>query len=692
MMNPSIDAALHQFLHQGIHELLDCLPAAIFVKDRYSRLIFMNQACEQQWGVAAAQLIGTDGSGFFPPEQMQLFLAKDREVFARGTQLEIVEAAWNAQLQQNRVVQTFKRPVFDASGEPLYVFGVSIDVTDRLQAEARRCASDEKLRRLFEMSPMGIALTDMQGRYIEFNTAFENICGYSADELRQLDFWTLTPREYFAQEQKQLESLQQHGAYGPYEKEYIRKDGGRVPLRLNGVRIIGDDGQPYVWSIVEDLSERRRKDELIWRQANFDRATGLPNRALFHDRLEQEIRQARLDGSRLALLLINLDHFKDINDSFGHEYGDQLLIETARRLRTCVDEAATIARVGGDEFAIIVTHAQAVEQVESIARAAIEQINTPYQLGEQQGFVSASVGISIYPHDAADRKALIVTVEHALQLARQKGRGRFAWLTETMQKQAELKRTLTHDLRQALARGELIVYYQPIVEARTGRICKAEALLRWQHPQRGLVGPMDFIPLAEESGLIVDIGEWVLRESLAATQYWSDQLGHNIEISVNMSPLQFAEGQASTGWLATLQQARQPAHRIALEITESLLLQDSESIKQRLLQLRTMGIEVSIDDFGTGFSALSYLKKFDIDYLKIDRAFTSGLLDDESDRALTEAIIVMAHKLGIATIAEGVETPEQKQILQELGCDFLQGYLFSPPLPPHAFEQLLKQG
>lgn len=686
----SIDNALQQFLQRGMHELLDCIPAAIFVKDRDSRLIFMNQACEDQWGLAIEEVVGTDGSGFFPPDQMQIFLDKDREVFACRRQLDIIEDTWNARLQQNRTIKTIKRPVFDEQGEPLFLFGVSIDITDRLQAEAQLRATDEKLRRLFEMSPMGIALTDMQGHFLEFNQAFERICGYARDELRQLDYWTLTPREYAEQEQEQLRSLGERGSYGPFEKEYLRKDGRRIPLRLNGVQVEGNDGQHYVWSIVEDLSEQRQKDEQIWRQANLDRVTGLPNRALFRDRLEHEVQQARQHGSRLAVLLVNLDHFKDINDSFGHDQGDVLLVEAARRLRLCVGESQTIARVGGDEFALIVTGETAVTGVEDIARAVIQHMHTPFALGEHQGFVSASIGISLYPHDAADSNGLINTVEHALQLARRQGRDRFAWFTESMQRQAELKRQLTQDLRQAVVRDELCVYYQPIIDARTGRICKAEALLRWMHPQRGLVGPLEFIPLAEESGLIVDIGEWVLRESLRASQRWSDLLGQQIEISVNMSPLQFADGSASEGWLAALQQARQPAHRIALEITESLLLQDSDAIKQRLLQLRAMGIEVSIDDFGTGFSALSYLKKFDIDYLKIDRAFTSGLLDDESDLALTEAIIVMAHKLGIATIAEGVETEQQKDILVQLGCDFLQGYLFSRPLPQEEFEQLLR--
>lgn len=669
--------------------MLDTLPAAVFVKDSQSRIVFMNRACEEQWGMSLQQLAGSDGSQFFPAEQMTLFLSKDREVFACGQQIELQEAIWNAQRQESRMGHTFKRPVFDASGQPLYLLGVTLDVTERMSVEARLRASDEKLRRLYEMSPVGIALTDMQGRYIEFNHAFEQICGYSCAELNLLDDGALTPREYEAQELEQKRSIAVHGRYGPCEREYIRKDGSRIPVRLNGVVVEGGQGQRWLWSIVEDISERKQKDELIWRQANYDLLTDLPNRQLFRDRLHHAISKARRGGGKVALLLINLDRFKAINDSFGHDRGDQLLREVAHRLQDCVDDGATVARLGGNEFAAILTGEHEVSEVERIARHMLEQLHAPFALGQEQGYLSASIGITVFPDDASELNTLLMHAEHALQLAKRQGRDRFAYFTESMQRQAEEKRRLGADLRRALERRELVVYYQPIVEAANGRIAKAEALLRWLHPVRGLVGPAEFIPLAEESGLIVDIGDWVLREAITTARRWQTALGRSIEISVNMSALQFAEGSASAGWLRTLEDMQPQPHCVTLEITESLLLQDSASIKHRLLQLRTLGIEVSIDDFGTGFSALSYLKKFDIDYLKIDRAFTSGLLDDPSDRALTEAIIVMAHKLGIATIAEGVETTAQRDILQQLGCDYLQGFLFSRAVPDADFAALL---
>ncbi|MDR3418252.1 MAG: EAL domain-containing protein [Nevskia sp.] len=677
---------LDAILNPRIKEIVDAIPVALFVKDSHSRFVLMNRACEEQFGLSFADLRGSDGSGFFPAEQVEAFLAKDREVFAGRRPVDYQETIRNAALKQNRVGHTIKHPVYDADGSPLYLVGVTVDVTERVGAEAEPRISDDKLRRLFEVSPMGIALTDMAGRYLDFNQAFERICGYSREELNRLDYWALTPKEYAEQEEEQLASLSARGSYGPYEKEYIRKDGGRVPLRLNGVLIHDSEGRPYIWSIVEDITERKKKDELIWLQANFDMVTNLPNRRLFRDRLEQEIKKAQRHGLQVALLYIDLDHFKDINDTFGHDKGDLLLAEAARRISSCVRTSDTVARPGGDEFVVILPQFGGLATVERLARGILEALHAPFDLNGDHGYVSASIGITIYPDDARNLEGLLIHVDQAMYLAKSQGRDRFAYFTESMQREAEQKRALTNDLRQALARNELELYYQPIIDSASGRIVKAEALLRWKHPQRGMVSPAEFIPLAEGSWLIFDIGRWALEQAIAVAERFRRQ-GRAIEISVNMSALQLSDP-SHNGWLEELRGL--PPNSLAIEITESTLLRDSITVKQRLLELRNLGIQVSIDDFGMGFSALSSLKKFHIDYLKIDRAFTSGLLEDESDRALTEAIIVMAHKLGIKTIAEGVETEAQREVLLRLGSDYLQGFLFSPGLPVAEFERMLR--
>jgi diguanylate cyclase (GGDEF)-like protein/PAS domain S-box-containing protein len=438
-----------------------------------------------------------------------------------------------------------------------------------------------------------------------------------------------------------------------------------------------------------DITELREKEALILKQANYDPLTGMPNRRLFFDRLELEIRKAERTHSTVALLFIDLDRFKDVNDTLGHGKGDLLLIEAARRINQCVRESDTIARLGGDEFTIILTEFGDPIHLERIAQDVIQALSTPFELGNSdRGYISGSIGIALYPNDARDAESLIKHADRAMYQAKANGRRRFSYFTQSMQEQAMEKLALTNDLRHALAKNELEVYYQPIVETATGRITKAEALLRWHHPQRGPVSPSVFVPLAEEARLIEEIGNWVFQQVLDNVQRCQELYGCHIQVSVNKSPIQF-EALAGHDWMRRLERQPSLAANIAVEITEGLLLKESDVVKERLLDYRNRGIEVSIDDFGTGFSALSYLKRFDIDYIKIDRSFVHLVAEDASDKALTEAIVVMAHKLGIKVIAEGVETEAQRDLLTGFGCDYLQGFLYSPPVPKDEFMRLL---
>lgn len=426
----------------------------------------------------------------------------------------------------------------------------------------------------------------------------------------------------------------------------------------------------------------------LLRMSSYDPLTGLPNRNLFYDRLAQEIKQVNRKESTLSLLLIDLDRFKEVNDTLGHHTGDLLLVESARRISGCVREADTIARLGGDEFIIILPELNGSHHVERVAQQIIQELSKPFTLENDTVYNSASIGIAVYPDDAHDIESLLKHVDQAMYVAKAEGRNRFGYFTESMQQEVREKQALTLDLRQALSRNELQVHYQPIVELGSGKIFKAEALLRWNHPTRGLVSPSDFIPLAEETGLIHEIGEWVFHEVIDSMKRWHDQFGRIIQISVNKSPVQFERSQPE-GWLNKMEKMGLPGNGIIVEITEGLLLKESPKAKQRLLEFRNRGIEVSIDDFGTGFSALSYLKQFDIDYLKIDRSFIQDLELDGNDRALTEAIIVMAHKLGIKTIAEGVETEGQRDLLKSFGCDYVQGFFYSPAVPASKFEEVI---
>jgi diguanylate cyclase (GGDEF)-like protein len=473
-----------------------------------------------------------------------------------------------------------------------------------------------------------------------------------------------------------------------------RKNGEIYAKSITINQLLGDDDSLHGYVMLfSDITEKKQSEELIWKQANFDMLTGLPNRRMFRDRLAQEIKKERRAGLSLALLFIDLDRFKEVNDTHGHLIGDDLLIEVARRIRSCTRDSDTVARLGGDEFTVILTQLEDSKFAEGVARKIIKSMEEPFELGEDEVYVSASIGITLYPDDALEVEQLLKNADQAMYAAKNMGHGRFSYFTYTLQLAAQSRARLVHELRVALAAGQFRVYFQPIVHLATGRIHKAEALLRWDHPERGMIDPEEFIPLAEESGLIIQIGDWVFREATRWLTRWHGIVPHGFQISVNASPVQFrTEGNIShDAWSDHLKSLGIPGTAVIIEITEGLLLDAEPDIVNRLLRFRDAGIQVAIDDFGTGYSSLSYLKKFDIDYLKIDQSFVRMLGTNNNDRALCEAIIVMAHKLGLGVIAEGVETEEERQWLIDAGCDSMQGFLISEPVTPECFELLLRQ-
>lgn len=431
----------------------------------------------------------------------------------------------------------------------------------------------------------------------------------------------------------------------------------------------------------------------LWKQANFDTLTDLPNRDMFQDRLAQEIKKSDRSGLPLALLLIDLDRFKEVNDTLGHDYGDILLQEAARRIVDCVRGSDTVSRLGGDEFTVVLTQLAEISHVEEIARKIIARLAEPFQLHNELTHVSASLGITLYPNDANGIDGLMKNADQAMYAAKSDGRNCFSYFTASLQATAQKRLRMTNDLRTALAEDKLMVFFQPIVELSTGRVNKAEALLRWMHPLHGMISPLEFIPIAEENRLIIDIGRWVRNESAVWCKQWNNICPGGFQVSVNTSPVEFMDESENTSIATILDDLRRHnlfGGNIAFEITEGLLLHADAAVKKKLLVLRDAGIQVAIDDFGTGYSALSYLKKFDIDYLKIDQSFVHNLEQDYDDMVLCEAIIVMAHKLGLKVIAEGVETAQQLELLVRANCDYAQGYFYSQPLPPVEFELWLK--
>jgi diguanylate cyclase (GGDEF)-like protein len=432
--------------------------------------------------------------------------------------------------------------------------------------------------------------------------------------------------------------------------------------------------------------ERDRTDRLIWKQANYDSLTGLPNRNMLRERLEQEISKAERSDLKVALLFLDLDHFKEVNDTLGHDKGDHLLTIVAQRLRKCVRNIDTVARLGGDEFTVIMGELNDTGSVERVASEIIEVISQPFKLDQEVVYLSTSVGITFYPDNGKDLDTLIKNADQAMYDAKNKGRNRFQYFAPAMQDVVLQKKALLNDMHSALPENQFEVYFQPIVEMRTGTVHKAEALIRWHHPDRGTVSPLDFIPVAEDTDLIIEIGDWVFRQVLDQSIEWRRSIHENFQISINTSPVQYRDGGINLShWLDQLQQARLPGQAINIEITENLLMEDRIAISDNLINFKKHGVSISLDNFGTGYSSLSYLKKFDIDYIKIDQSFVRNITPGSDDLLLCEAIIVMAHKLGLKVIAEGIETDQQRECLLAAGCDYGQGFLLCEPVPAVEF-------
>jgi diguanylate cyclase (GGDEF)-like protein/PAS domain S-box-containing protein len=458
------------------------------------------------------------------------------------------------------------------------------------------------------------------------------------------------------------------------------------------------DGSTVWHGFTDDITERkcaektiRQFNETLERRAHFDALTGLPNRVLFLDRLTQATAHARAESGGMALLFMDLDRFKQVNDLLGHDVGDALLVQAARRIEHCVRPGDTVARLGGDEFVAILTETTELAHIEQTAQQIIEALAEPFQLDKESAYVSASIGIAVYPGDSTRPTTLMRNADQAMYRAKAAGRNQLSFFEPSMQEAAMSRLKLGSALRHALPRKQLVLHFQPVIDLASGAIAKGEALLRWERPGVGLVMPTEFIDVAEETGLIREIGNWVFTEAARWSQRWSELADHPFPISINKSPIQFHGHAHTPNWIDHLRQLGLPPNSIIVEITEGVLLGLSEDVFDKLCELQQGGVEVSIDDFGTGYSSLSYLKRLDIDYLKIDRSFIAEMLHDPTSHTIAETIIVMAHKLGLQVIAEGVENAAQRDWLVQHECDFAQGFLFSPALPAPDFERLLVQ-
>ena len=555
-------------------------------------------------------------------------------------------------------------------------------------------AQHTKLEAFFESSIDALVQMDFDGHITGWNQQAEKIFGWSAEEILDRTITdTIIPERYRDAHNKGMKKYLKTGKSSVMntliEIHALHRDGHEFPVELS-VSVIDSPELQEFSAYIRDISERKHAETVIWNQANFDALTSLPNRNLFLQKLEHEMHACDRSYLSLALLYIDLDRFEDVNAPLGHDMRDLLLIEISSRLKKTLREIDTVSRLSGDEFTVILGQIDDPLSVQPLCQQLLDELARPYQLDNEKVFLTASIGVTFYPQDSKDIDVLQRNGNQAMYAAKGNGRNSFHFFTPELQERAVRKRKMIKDLRSAMQEQQFDIYYQPIVDMNNNRLNKAEALLRWQHPESGMVSPSVFIPIAEETGLITDIGNWVFYSVTEQASRWREQFDIDFQVSINTSPLQWIdEAAAMNQWFSHLEQTGLSGEALTVEITEGLLMDANDKITNRLLDFRDARVQVSIDDFGTGYSSLSYLKQFDIDYLKIDQSFVRNLDHDKNDLALCEAIIVMAHKLGIKVIAEGVETETQAQLLKDFDCDYGQGYFYSRPVAVSDFEALL---
>ncbi len=571
-------------------------------------------------------------------------------------------------------------------GEPATLQGFLMDVTGQKRAaEQLRLAAE-----VFQSSGEAIVISDAQLRILQVNPAYTSITGYTPGEAEGHTPYELSRGVRSPEHDREILNEVQRCGYWQGEVWDRRKSGDSYPkwLTLSVVRDANARIANYI-EIFSDISERKEREERVRHLAHHDALTGLPNRALLTDRLTQAIALAQRNDTRVAVMFLDLDRFKNVNDSLGHSVGDKLLHEVAVRLKAAMRASDTVSRLGGDEFVILMPDAQDQAAISTAARKVLEAVSLPYAIDGHELISTPSLGISVFPADGQDVETLLRNADAAMYHAKESGRNNFQFFTQDMNARAVERLSLERSLRRALERDELRLHYQPQYELASGRIVGMEALIRWEHPEEGLISPGRFMPFAEETGLILPIGAWVLERACLQNREWQRAGLPTVRMSVNISALQFRQHGFADTVRHALEVSGLDARHLELEVTESVIMHDAERVTATLADLKRMGLELAIDDFGTGYSSLSYLKRFPIDRLKIDQSFVRDIPSDAEDAAIISAIIGLTRSLGLRTIAEGVETAEQLEFLREQGCDEVQGYLLSRPVPPEACAALL---
>ena len=666
--------------------ITDNLPGLVARVDRDLRYLFVNAQYERWFGLPPAAIIGRRVPEVIGAEAFARFEPYARRALA-GERVSF--ESW-IKVASGQVVygQATYVPDVGPDGEVRGHFTLVTDITERVQAAQQA----HKLSSAIEQTADSVVITDREGVIEYVNPAFEAITGFASAE-------ALGHKPSLVKSGKQDEAFYRnlwntilHGEV--FRAVFInRRKNGTLYHEEKTITPVRDATGTitHFVSTGKDITERVRAEERLSFLAHHDELTGLPNRVLFGDRLRQAMIDAERHDRLVAVVFVDLDRFKNVNDTLGHEAGDQMLKDVTERLLGAVRRGDTVARLSGDEFTVVLADMAHVDDAARVAQKILDVFTQPFHVVGRDLFMGASLGITVFPFDTRDAGELLRNADIAMYRAKEAGRNVYQFYAAEMTTKATEAMALENELRHGLERGEFLLHYQPIVDS-GGNILGAEALLRWQHSQRGLVPPAQFIPLAEETGLILPIGDWVLRQACAQARAWRGPNGALFHMSVNVSPRQFRHSGLAQTVETILQETGLDPHALNIEITESVLMQKETLTQELFNQLSGHGVSFSIDDFGTGYSSLSYLKRFAINHLKIDQSFIRDVTTDPDDAALVQAIISMAHSLGIQTVAEGVETWEQRAFLLEHGCDAMQGYYFSRPVPPEAFAALLATG
>ncbi len=663
---------------EQIRTILDNVLDAIITLDAHGVIKTFNQAARNIFGYEADEVVGKSINILMPEETAASHSAYLRNYVASSEKPEFGNREFVAKRKDGTLFPVeIKITDMTVRGQ-VFLVGIIRDVTIRKQAEENMRLSEE----VFANSLEGIVVADRKKHILRANYAFSNITGYVVSDFagKGLD-QILSDQTDPALNRSIWQAVDRRGQWKG-EISGSRKNGEhyRAWVAVSMVKDSDDQVSHYI-VVINDITEIKEAQSKIHQLVNFDALTGLPNRSLFTDRLAQGIAQADRSKSKLALLRVDLDRFKSFNDTIGHGSGDQLLRRVAERLSENVRQCDTVARLSGDEFAVMLTNLSTDNDAALVSRKILSVFEQPFEVDEHEVFVTASVGVARYPNDASNSDELMKRAGAAMHHVKEHGRNAYRFYTDDMDSSAFEHLVLENSLRRALERDEFVLFYQPQLDISTGRIIGVEALIRWQHPDLGMVSPAQFIPLLEETGLILSVGNWVLQTACRQAQLWADMGYESVRMAVNLSPRQIDQRNLVETVAEAIAMSGLDPHRLDLEITESCLMKDVKQSAQMLAELRRMEVTISIDDFGTGYSSLSYLTRFPVNTLKIDRSFVKDVTVDEGDASLAKAIISMAHSLQLKVLAEGVETPEQLEFLNQRRCDEVQGFLFSKPLP-----------